>query len=156
MNDDSPANFFANRGRGRSVADYIDSDGPCWVWVGARNPKTDYGVIRVAGELKYAHRYVWESLVGPIPDGFHIDHLCFNRPCVNPDHLEPVTLAENNRRQRRKGGPPAANGRKTHCLRGHPFDEQNTYMRPEGGRRCRTCRDDEARRRDARNRIARD
>jgi hypothetical protein len=142
-------NFFVDRGRGRSLADYIDTDGPCWLWTGARNVQTGYGVIRVDGKLKYAHRYVWESLVGPIPDGLHIDHLCINRPCVNPDHLEPVSVTENNRRQRYRAGPPAENRKKTHCLRGHPFDEENTHRRTDGGRRCRICSAESARRRGA-------
>lgn len=103
----------------------------CWNWVGYA--QRGYGVFekRIAG-IRYrgrAHRVVYELLVGPIPEGLTIDHLCRNTLCVNPDHLEPVTGAENVRR---------ANAFRTHCIRGHEFTEENTYYR-NGGRRCRPC-----------------
>lgn len=70
---------------------------PCWLWTGKQHKK-GYGLIQVRGKRQRAHRYVYEQLVGPIPEGLEIDHLCRNKPCVNPDHLEPVTLRENLRR----------------------------------------------------------
>lgn len=80
-----------------------------------------------------AHRWSYEYHVGPIPDGLHIDHLCRNRLCVNPKHLEPVTPLENLRRSE-------GNHKKTHCPAGHPYDEANTYVSPRGTRFCRACK----------------
>jgi hypothetical protein len=103
----------------------IEPDG-CWSWQGHCDP---LGYGRWAGKL--AHRLIWESLNGPIPEGLELDHLCRNRRCVNPAHLEPVTHAENMRR--------SAPATKTHCINGHPYDEANTYIRPTGQRDCRLC-----------------
>lgn len=102
----------------------------CWEWTGSRRPD-GYGQIHVGGKNRRAHRVVYELMVGPIPEGLTIDHLCRNRACCRPDHLEPVTRAENTRR----GGAAL-----THCKRaGHLYDEQNTYVSPKGERRCRAC-----------------
>lgn len=112
----------------------------CWEWTGALSTK-GYGRFNAGPALCQAHRYAYEALIGPIPDGLELDHLCRNRICVNPDHLEPVTTAENLRR--------GAGGPRPRCLRGHAFSESNTYYRPDNGRRqCRACRrerDDQAR-----------
>jgi hypothetical protein len=83
------------------------------------------------GKVRLAHRVIYEYLVGPIPDGLSIDHLCRVRHCVNPAHLEPVTHRENVLRGQ---APTAVNGRKTRCKRGHEF---NRTVR--NGRRCYTC-----------------
>lgn len=80
-----------------------------------------------------AHRWSYEYHVGPIPEGLEIDHLCRNRLCVNPEHLEPVTSQENISRSH-------GNGKKTHCPAGHPYDVDNTYSPPSGGRVCRACK----------------
>lgn len=88
--------------------------------------------------MKPAHRIAYELVNGPIPEGLEIDHLCRNRLCVRPDHLEAVTTQEN---LRRGNGASARNARKDRCSQGHEFDETNTYWRPDGkGRDCRTCR----------------
>ena len=104
----------------------------CWEWTGARQP-AGYGTVRVLNRTCLAHRVAYESLVGPIPDGLHLDHLCRNPSCVNPAHLEPVTNRENITR-----GLCAVRG--THCKRGHEFTPENTYNVPKTGQRqCREC-----------------
>jgi hypothetical protein len=104
----------------------------CWLWKNA--PATNgYGQFFIDGKRRAAHRVVYELLLGPVPVGLVLDHLCRVRLCVNPHHLEPVTDEENIDRS------PVHNGAKTHCKRGHDFTTANTYLQPSGGRRCRTC-----------------
>lgn len=71
--------------------------GDCWIWTGAL-AKDDYGTFYAAGRSATAHRWLWTTLVGPVPAHLQLDHLCRNPPCVNPDHLEVVTPAVNVRR----------------------------------------------------------
>lgn len=109
----------------------------CWFWQGYKM-KGGYGTVYHAGRNNYlAHRWSYEHFIGPIPEGLHIDHLCGHRDCLNPFHMEPVTLVEN---VLRGSGVTATNARKTHCKYGHAFDAQNTYILPSGGRHCRACR----------------
>lgn len=136
----------------------VDKSGKCWLWTGARS-KAGYGQFRpvCSGKSHATHRYAYELLVGPIPDGLTLDHLCHNadnscrggsdcphRACVWPDHLEPATRGEN---VLRGVGLPAQNARKTHCVRGHPFNLANTYRAANGYRMCRACCRIRARRR---------
>lgn len=113
---------------------HVDIPTGCWLWTAATIQK-GYGQFWYDGKLQYAHRIAYELLVGPIPNGLQLDHLCRVRNCVNPEHLEPVTNQENCRR----GETGAHNGIKTHCPHGHPYDEINTY-RHRGERRCKGCR----------------
>ena len=107
----------------------------CWLWVSPAGTGNGYGQIKIDGRKVLAHRHAYESMVGPIPEGLHIDHLCGRRACVNPAHLDPVPLLVNNQRS-----PGGSNSRaKTHCPHGHPYDEANTY-RWRGRRLCRSCR----------------
>jgi hypothetical protein len=116
---------------------YVVDENGCWIWQKAKTTK-GYGYKYRDGRMVVAHRWMYELSVGPIPEGLQLDHLCRVHACINPAHLEPVTPRENNRRGI---GRAAANARKTHCIRGHAFDEENTYLLPSGrGRACRECK----------------
>ncbi len=126
----------ATRTKSVSVDDrYVIDKNGCWNWDVCDNLGYGRATDGKHRSVK-AHRLMYERLVGPIPEGLVIDHLCRNRTCVNPDHLEPVTQSEN---VRRGNGFSAVNARKTHCKRGHPLDGDNLYRNPAGARVCRTC-----------------
>lgn len=116
----------------RFVAKTEPGERGCVLWTGCLNSR-GYGCFSFGGKGKtvLAHRWVYEHFVGPIPAGLTIDHLCRVRRCVNPAHMEPVSVAENNRRG---WSPPAKNARRTTCLRGHEL-----ILFPSGRRRCREC-----------------
>lgn len=106
----------------------------CWLWRAALS--NGYGAFWLHGHQEPAHRVAYKMLIGPIPEGLTIDHLCRNRPCVNPAHMEPVTNGEN---VLRGIGITAINVTKTHCPQGHPYDEANTIVSRTGKRSCRAC-----------------
>jgi hypothetical protein len=110
----------------------------CWYWTGATDGRYgDYNAGRSGKNLHIkAHRMAYLLLVGPIPEGHQLDHLCRNYLCVNPSHLEPVTQQENNRRS---DSESARHARKTHCLRGHPLKGDNLRIKADGSRLCVTC-----------------
>ena len=121
----------------------------CHLWTGSMNHHTGYGRLSVDGKEHYAHRLAYTLLVGSIPDGMDVDHMCHNgdatcngeiecqhRRCVNPDHLEPVPHRVNMTRSHL--AIAGKNARKTHCKRGHEFTPENTITR-KTGRACRTC-----------------
>lgn len=102
----------------------------CWLWTGAVS-KNGYGTMTVGGKTRMAHRISYSAYKGAIPDGLHIDHRCKVRSCVNPSHLEAVTVGENNRRS------PKPIVLATHCKHGHPFSGDNLQVGRQ--RRCREC-----------------
>ena len=126
----------------RFFSKFVFDDG-CWEWRGSIKPN-GYGYFSLWPKKVYAHRLSYELLVGPIPDGMHIDHICFNRRCVRPDHLDAVTQKVNNQR---------AHAIKTHCAQGHPWIDENIATRPNGSHYCRVCNREQQRRRKALSRA---
>ena len=112
---------------------FVEGPTECWLWTGHIS-SAGYG--RISGAA-YTHRVTYELLRAEIPDGLQLDHLCRNRRCGNPWHLEPVTPRVNNLRG---AGPAAACAAQTQCQRGHVFDDANIYWTPNGRRQCRTCK----------------
>lgn len=112
----------------------IDANG-CWLWTGTL--KRGYGAITFKYKQLAVHRVAFQLFNGPIKDGMSLDHLCCNKRCFNPMHLEQCTRAENIRRY---WGP--SYNPKTHCANGHPITEENTYFAPKRPktRECRICR----------------
>lgn len=124
----------------------IEPAGDCWHWT-SHIAENGYGKTGRG----WAHRLVYEELVGPIPEGLDLDHLCRVRRCVNPDHLEPVTRSVNLSRSPLMGN---GNKPKPECKRGHVRTDENTYQRPNGNsRECRICMRDSERRRKERSSV---
>lgn len=133
----------------------VDPSTGCWRWIASNTGVQGYGQFGVARRMRLAHRVAYERLVGPIPHGLSLDHVkargCAGPVCCNPMHLEPVTHRENVMR----GNAPAARwAQRTHCDRGHPFDDVNTRFEKDR-RVCRTCHAARGRHRRARERAAR-
>lgn len=110
----------------------VDTTGICWEWT--RGKQKGYGRFTVNGKQWKAHRFAWTELVGPVSDDLDLDHVCRNRACVNPDHLDPVTRRVNILR----GSVVQRNLNVTHCPDGHPYSGENLITR--GNKRyCRAC-----------------
>jgi hypothetical protein len=122
----------ANVARDYVLQRVVQSSTGCWLW----QLSLTHDGYAASHWVSGVHRLAYEIWVGQIPDGLELDHLCRVRHCVNPDHLEAVTKHEN---MLRGQSLPAQNVRKTHCLRGHPFDEKNTRIESDGARVCRRC-----------------
>lgn len=118
----------------RFWAKVLKTDEGCWIWIAGKSTK-GYGKFNLGGRTVSAHRLSYEWARGPIPEGRELDHLCRNRACVKPDHLEPVAHHENVLR----GNLGKATA--THCGYGHPYTSENTYVRKDGkGKDCRQCK----------------
>lgn len=122
----------------RFVEKVVVAPSGCHEWTAYRG-NGGYGRFYLDGRGALAHRWAYEHYRGPIPEGLQIDHLCRNRRCVNPDHLEPVTASENVLRGSVREAAQARSARITHCPKGHEYTEENTYM-TGGGRSCWTCK----------------
>lgn len=140
-----PSGFLGSDGRKlqNPMARFLKQAQPgpdgCWEWSGSMS-RSGYGLFSFAGRYHLAHRWIVETMRGPIARGLVVDHLCVNPKCVYPLHLEAVPQSENVRRGR---SPHLARERqtaKTHCPKGHPYSGANLYVIPgSGGRSCRTC-----------------
>ena len=112
----------------------FNEENTCWEWIGTLY-NNGYGRISINNKSSYVHRLTYELYIGKIPTGKELDHLCRNRRCCNPEHLEAVTHRENIRR----GKTGKHNSEKTHCKRGHPYTKENTHIKPNGWRQCKLC-----------------
>lgn len=111
----------------------VDFREECWLWTGSKN-NIGYGMFQSTPGINVAHRWSWAYFGNCLPKGLELDHLCRNRACVRPDHLEPVSHREN---VLRGVGPSANHAQKTECPRGHKYDHVSYGKRTT--RRCRTC-----------------
>ena len=108
----------------------------CWIWTGRVSPTTHYGMFSWRSKPYNSHRFIYELLIGSVPQGKDLHHTCGNRLCCNPEHLKPLTRKEHRKTYARL--PTNGNEKKTHCLRGHAFTEENTIYR-HGSRICKAC-----------------
>lgn len=115
----------------------VDAATGCWNWTASLFARTGYAQFRYSPQKNgRGHCWAYEHYVGPVPPGLQLDHLCRNKRCVNPGHLEAVTAQENVLRSDNACG---LNARKTHCKHGHEFTPENTHVNKAGSRMCREC-----------------
>lgn len=112
----------------------VEKTHDCWLWTASLG-HSGYGQFGAFDTVWPSHRIAYRQLIGPIEAGLTLDHLCRNKRCVNPAHLEPVTHHENTTR-----AASHARDLRTHCKHGHEFTPENTYIRSDGSRQCKTCR----------------
>lgn len=133
--------------KGKSVHEnlvaHLKIGNECWIWAGCLDGQ-GYSIIHAGGSRYFAYRAIYEMVYGPIPKELEIDHLCHNRKCVRPDHLEAVTHAENMRRS-------AVYKQWTQCAKGHPLRGENLAPSNGGRFRCRTCKQERSRLDSAKN-----
>ena len=134
-----PARFWRKVNKNGPIPADRPELGPCWTWSGSTTAR-GYGRWRVSGKTVYVFRSTYEDVHGAVPEDKELDHLCRNKSCCNPSHLEPVTHAVNCQR----GDARALKMAITHCPKGHPYDEKNTIKKSlkSGGvnRVCRLCK----------------
>jgi len=111
-------------------SDSVQRTDSCWLWTGSCD-KDGYGRFKINSRYVRAGRFAYQMAHGSIPDGAQLDHLCRNKPCVKPDHLEPVSNKVNQQR--------GLWGMRSVCAQGHAYTPANTYFRPNGRRDCRAC-----------------
>lgn len=116
--------------------DKVEKTNNCWMWNGAKTTN-GYGLFWYDGKSTLTHRFIYELLMNHIPNNLTIDHLCRNRACVNPSHMEVVNIKENTRRGISKI-ISSTNSKKRHCKHGHEFTVENTYHY-RNMRQCRVC-----------------
>jgi hypothetical protein len=118
----------------------VDDAKGCWLWLGAKTSK-GRGNVKICGRAVSTHRFFFELLIGPVPSGMELHHKCEVPTCCNPDHLKVRTRLQHRRIHLER---KYANREKTHCPRGHPFNQENTHVELRNGkfvrRRCKTCR----------------
>jgi len=122
----------------RFMAKVIKHPSGCWEWTGSLTTN-GYGWFWDGNKKVRAHRFSYEQAKGIIPIGLELDHLCRNKKCVNPNHLEAITRGENIKRGILPFVMKLKALARTHCPHGHPYNKKNTYIRPEGWKECRAC-----------------
>jgi len=147
VDQDDPLSHEGLLNRFMSHVDTESSEIGCWLWTGALGGNNFYGQFMVplpggGFRQRVAHRLAYRHWRGIIPEHLQCDHLCVTPRCVNPEHLELVTQEENNRRKSLAI---------VECVKGHPFDDENTYYNPRGQRECKECRREATRQWRARN-----